>query len=156
MIAVLSDTHLPRGRRALPEACLAALHEASVIVHAGDFTASSALAELEEIGRPVVAVHGNMDDTELRARLPARTIVDAEGLRIGVVHDAGASAGRHERLRSWFPECSVVVYGHSHLPEVAHTDGLYVLNPGSPTERRRAAAHTMIVIRDGVPRLVEL
>jgi putative phosphoesterase len=158
VIALLGDTHMPRGRRRLPDACLALLREASLVVHTGDFTAASVLEELQTLGPPVAAVHGNMDEWPLREILPRRLVVEAEGLRIGVVHDAGQgpAVARHARLGSWFPGCGLVVYGHSHQPEVAAVEGGWVVNPGSPTERRRAPAHTLAVVRDGVPELVEL
>lgn len=155
MIAIVADTHLPRGARSLPVACRDLLAESTVIVHAGDFTAESVLADLEGLGR-VVAVHGNMDDATLRATLPRETTVEVEGLSIGIVHDGGPATGRHERLRSRFPGCDVVVYGHSHLPEVAQSSGVWILNPGSPTERRRAPSHTMIVMREGIPNVVDM
>ena len=155
MIAVVSDTHLPRGSRRLPDGCVRTLRDAGLIVHAGDFTSLSALRDLETFG-PVVGVHGNMDDAAVRARLPEREVVDSEGLCIGIVHDGGSAAGRHERLRSWFPACDAIVYGHSHAPEIARAGGTWILNPGSPTERRRSPARTMIVITDGVPALVSL
>jgi putative phosphoesterase len=132
------------------------LAEASLIVHAGDFTTAAALAELQAIGPPVAAVHGNMDDAELRDGLPDCVVAEGEGIRIGVVHDGGPATGRAERLAKRFPGCHAVVYGHSHLPEVARSGDVWVLNPGSPTERRRAPSHTMIVIRAGKPELVEL
>ena len=95
-----------------------------------------------------------MDDDGLRSALPVRTTAELEGLRIGLVHDGGAVVGRHERLRELFAGCDVVAYGHSHMPEVSRVEGVWILNPGSPTERRRAPGHTMIVIRDGEPELV--
>jgi putative phosphoesterase len=122
-------------------------------VHTGDFTSVGVLTELERHA-PVSAVQGNMDDAGLRAALPMRAEVELEGLRLGIVHDAGPSAGRHERLLEAFPSCDVIVYGHTHMPEVARAGEAWILNPGSPTERRRAADHTMIVIADGEPRLV--
>lgn len=151
----MGDTHLPRGARRLPEACVQLLREASVIVHTGDLTAPAVLDELSSLAR-VEAVHGNMDGAELRALLPERRVVEAEGLRVGVVHDAGTAAGRHERLAGWFPGCDVVAYGHTHLPEVTRRGELWIVNPGSPTERRRAPGHTMAVVRDGEPLLVRL
>ena len=95
-----------------------------------------------------------MDDDGLRTALPVRTTAELDGLRIGLVHDGGAAVGRHERLRELFAGCDVVAYGHSHMPEVSRVEGVWILNPGSPTERRRAPGHTMIVIRDGQPELV--
>ena len=95
-----------------------------------------------------------MDDDGLRSALPVRTTAELDGLRIGLVHDGGAAVGRHERLRELFAGCDVVAYGHSHMPEVSRVEGVWILNPGSPTERRRAPGHTMIVIRDGQPELV--
>jgi len=131
------------------------LEAADAIVHTGDFTASTVLSHLERYG-PVTAVQGNMDDAVLRSLLPLRATAEIEGLRIGVVHDAGPAAGRHERLREVFPDCDLVAYGHSHLPEVTRDVGGWIVNPGSPTERRRAPEHTMVVIEAGEPQLVTL
>jgi putative phosphoesterase len=112
-------------------------------VHAGDFVALSVLEELQALG-PVAAVHGNMDEAALRDVLPAERVAEAAGLRIGMVHDAGPRQRRAERLIARFPECGAIVYGHSHLPEARLHAGVWILNPGSPTERRRAPRHTMI------------
>jgi putative phosphoesterase len=131
------------------------LSAASLVVHVGDLTARSVLDELEAMA-PVAAVRGNADDVELRARLPERLVVAGEALRIGVVHDAGRAAGRHGRLLGWFPDCDVVAYGHTHAPEVVRVGPAWVVNPGSPTERRRSPVHSFAVIRGGVPELVVL
>ena len=155
MIALIGDTHLPRGARRLPDACLRLLEAADLILHVGDFTSAAVLEDLRAVG-PVEAVHGNMDDAALREALPARRIVEADGLRIGLVHDPGPRHGRPERLRAAFPGCDVVAYGHTHVPEAVTDDGVSIVNPGSPTERRRAPSHTMAVIRSGRPELVEL
>lgn len=146
LVAVISDTHLPRGTRRLPEACLERLRAADLILHAGDVVAESAFAELEALGPPVHAVHGNVDEAALRERLPARLVVEAEGLHIGMTHDAGSRAGREERLVGRFPGCAAVVYGHTHEPQVARAGDVWILNPGSPTERRRAPTHTMLAL----------
>jgi len=145
-VAVISDTHLPRGARRIPESCLGQLRAADLILHAGDFVAESALAELVALGPPVHAVHGNMDDAALRQRLPTRLVVEAGGLRIGMTHDAGPRAGREERLAGRFPGCAAVVYGHTHEPQVARAGDVWILNPGSPTERRRTPTHTMLIL----------
>jgi uncharacterized protein len=146
LVAVISDTHLPRGTRRIPEACLERLRAADLILHAGDVVAESAFAELEALGPPVHAVHGNMDDAPLRERLPLRLVVEAEGLRIGMTHDPGPRAGREQRLAGRFPGCTAVVYGHTHEPQVGRAGDVWILNPGSPTERRRAPTHTMLVL----------
>jgi putative phosphoesterase len=155
VIAILGDTHLPRGARRLPAACVEILRAAELIVHTGDSTARSVLDEMRELGR-VEAVHGNMDEPAVREALPARLVVEGDGLRIGVVHSGGPRARREARLRGWFPDCDLIAYGHSHQPEVVSYDGCWIVNPGSPTERRRAPAHTMAVVESGVPRLVEV
>lgn len=144
-IAVIADTHMPRGARRLPDACLRELGRADLILHAGDFTAASVLEDLRGFA-PVEAVHGNMDDAELRALLPARRAVEVSGLRIGMVHEPGPRVGREARLAGWFPGCDLVVYGHTHLPEHVAFGGLQLLNPGSPTERRRAPTRSMATI----------
>jgi uncharacterized protein len=143
-VAVIADTHLPRGSRALPAACVERMRRADLIVHAGDFVARSAYEELLGLGPAVAAVHGNQDDAELRALLPPERVVEAGGARIGLVHDAGPARGRLERMRRRFPDCDAVVFGHSHIPlhEAAH-DGFQIFNPGSPTDRRRQPEHTM-------------
>ncbi len=105
------------------------------------------LRELESYGR-VVAVHGNVDRPDVRAALPAGTTVAAEGVRIGMIHDAGPARGRLERLRARFEAADAVVFGHSHIPlHERAPDGFQIFNPGSPTERRRAPAHTMGIAR---------
>jgi putative phosphoesterase len=134
---------LPRGERRLPDTCLRELDGADLIIHAGDFVAMSVLEELQALG-PVAAVHGNMDEPALGAALPKQLVVDAAGLKLGMVHDGGPRQGRQERLVARFPDCAVVVYGHSHMPELTQRGGVWILNPGSPTERRKAPAHTMI------------
>jgi putative phosphoesterase len=148
LIAVISDTHLPRGARRLPDACVERIAAADLLLHAGDFSALSVLLELEAIGPPVIGVHGNVDSAELRRVLPEERIVEAEGARIAMIHDAGPRTGRLERMRRHFGACAeLVVFGHSHLPlHERAPDGFQILNPGSPTERRRSPRHTMGVI----------
>ena len=107
------------------------------------------LSELEELGPPVYAVHGNMDEPAVRAALPEARIVEAGAARIALVHDAGARAGREERLAARFPGCDAIVYGHTHAPQVERHDGVWILNPGSPTERRRSPARSMLLLRVG-------
>jgi putative phosphoesterase len=142
-IAVISDTHLPRGTRRLPELCVARLRAADLILHAGDLMQLWVLRELESYG-PVVAVHGNVDDDQVRAALPATASAEVDGLAIGLVHDAGPAQGRLTRLRQRFPDADAVVFGHSHIPlHERALDGFQIFNPGSPTERRRAPRHTM-------------
>jgi uncharacterized protein len=143
-IAVISDTHMPRGTRALPDACLERLRQADLILHAGDLTREAFLDELSSLGPPVEGVHGNMDDAGVRERLPEARVVEAAGARIGMVHIPGPAAGRAERLAARFPGCDAVVYGHTHVPEVARHGGTWILNPGSPTERRRSPARSML------------
>jgi putative phosphoesterase len=145
-VAVVSDTHLPRGARRLPEACLEVLRGADLILHGGDFTAASVLDELQALGPPVEAVHGNMDDAALRAVLPEARVVEAGGARIGMVHDAGPRAGREGRLAARFPACAGVVYGHTHVPQLERFGETWILNPGSPTERRSAPQHSLLVL----------
>lgn len=151
-IALLSDTHFPRRGRRLAPAVLAHLDGATAIIHAGDLCDAEALDELEALGPPAHVVLGN-NDQELDGRLPARLSVTIAGVRIGVVHDAGARAGRIGRLRRRFPDHDVVVFGHSHVPlHEEDEDGFQIVNPGSATDHRgRWPVHTVgeLVIRDG-------
>jgi putative phosphoesterase len=147
LLAVIADTHLPRGSRRLPDACLERLAAAELILHAGDVSTAVELAAIEAIGPPVAAVQGNVDDAELRRRLPVERVVPVEAARIGMVHDAGPRKGRVRRLRGRFPEAQAVVFGHSHLPLHEEEGGFQIFNPGSPTDRRRAPGHTMGLAR---------
>ncbi|MGB9184374.1 MAG: metallophosphoesterase family protein [Solirubrobacteraceae bacterium] len=143
VVAIISDTHLPRGQRRLPEECVARLRDADLIIHAGDLVTLPILAELRSLGE-VVAVAGNVDDAGVRAALPVSAVVTVTGHRLAVVHDAGPSAGRLARMRRRFPEADAVIFGHSHIPLHEHgRDGFQIFNPGSPTERRRSPHHTM-------------
>jgi uncharacterized protein len=146
-VAVISDTHLPRGTRALPEECLRLLATADLVLHAGDFVSKRFLEELRAIGPPVEGVYGNMDEPALRTSLPRQRVVEVDGVRIGMVHDAGPRVGREARLAARFEDCEAAVYGHTHVPQVERFQHLWVLNPGSPTERRSAPVHSMLVLR---------
>jgi uncharacterized protein len=150
-IAIISDTHLPRGLRRIPDACVERLAAADLVIHAGDFTRISVLRELESYCE-LIAVHGNVDEYEVCTALPETTQVQAGGVSIAVIHDAGPAHRRLERLRRRFPDADAVVFGHSHEPlHERAPDGFQIFNPGSPTERRRAPHHTMGVatVEDG-------
>jgi len=110
--------------------------------------AASVLEELRALGR-VEAVYGNMDEPFLRESLSKELIVEVEGVRIGIVHVPGPAAGREARLAARFPGCDAVVYGHTHVPQVERFGEVWILNPGSPTERRRAPVHSMLVLEVG-------
>ena len=143
MIAVISDTHMPKGGRALPAACVERIREADAVVHAGDFSAASVLADLRELCPVVLAVHGKVDDAELRRELPESLQVEVGDHTVAIVHDAGPSKGRLARMRARFAAADAVVFGHSHLPLHEQEGGFQIFNPGSPTERRRAPRHSM-------------
>lgn len=147
VVAVIADTHLPRGTRALPRGCVERVRAADLVLHAGDFVSVEFLRELEALGPPVRGVHGNMDDASLRETLPAERVVEAGGARIAMLHDAGPRKGREARLAARFPDCRAVVYGHTHVPQIERFQHLWVLNPGSPTDRRRSPGHSMIELR---------
>ena len=147
-LAIVADTHLPRGKRLLPQACVQRLRAADLILHAGDLSTVDVLRMFEALGPPVAAVNGNVDAPELRALLPATRIVEADGARIAMVHDAGPAKGRLARMRRRFPDADAVVFGHSHIPLYERADdGFQIFNPGSPTDRRRQPWHTMGLAR---------
>jgi putative phosphoesterase len=154
VIAIIADTHMPRGARRLPDRCAELLAAAEAVVHAGDFWAVSALEEIEALNPRLHAVHGNVDEPALRSRLPETLTVGLhDGRRLALVHDAGAAKGRLARLRRRFPAADAVVFGHSHLPlhEIGTGEhaGFQIFNPGSPTERRRAPRPSMGLLEIG-------
>jgi putative phosphoesterase len=152
-LAIISDTHMPRRGRELPAACVERLRAADAIVHAGDLVAVEVLELLESLGPPVHAVHGNVDEPALQMRLPTVRVIEAEGSRILVTHDGGPAVRRLARLRARFSDVDAVVFGHSHLPLHERDGDFQIFNPGSPTERRRAPAHTMGVATASAGRL---
>ncbi|MFG3659122.1 metallophosphoesterase family protein [Streptomyces sp. NPDC047706] len=137
-LLLTSDTHLPKRARALPEALLAGVAHADVVFHAGDWVDTATLDLLESRSRRLIGVYGNNDGPELRARLPEVAYAELGGLRFGAVHETGAAQGREARCAARFPELDVLVFGHSHIPwDTTAATGLRLLNPGSPTDRRR-------------------
>ena len=137
-LVLMSDTHLPRRARDLPPELWAAVDAADVVVHAGDWVEPAALDALGARSRRLIACYGNNDGPALRARLPEIAYASVSGLRFAVVHETGPSGGRTERCAARFPEVDVLVFGHSHIPwDSTAASGLRLLNPGSPTDRRR-------------------
>jgi uncharacterized protein len=148
LIAVLADTHMPKGARRLPDRCKELLRGAEATLHAGDFFALEVLREIEALcPGPVHAVQGNVDRPDLRKLLPETVEVELGGARIAMIHDAGPASGRIGRMRARFPEADAVVFGHSHLPLHEEDGDFQIFNPGSPTERRRSPRHSMGVLR---------
>jgi putative phosphoesterase len=138
-LLLLSDTHVPQRARDLPREIWAAVEAADVVVHAGDWVDARLLDKLEARSLRLVGVHGNNDGAELRARLPEVAHATVGGVRLAVVHETGPAAGRERRCDALYGESAdVLVFGHSHIPwDTTTPGGLRLLNPGSPTDRRR-------------------
>ena len=148
-----SDTHVPKRARDLPHSLWAAIDAADVVVHAGDWVDLALLDELERRSRRLVAVYGNNDHGPFRERLPEVARTEIEGLRIAVVHETGDAKGREARCAVRFPDTDLLVFGHSHIPwDTTAPGGLRLLNPGSPTDRRRQPHGTFVTAtaEDGV------
>ncbi|MGN6557463.1 MAG: metallophosphoesterase family protein [Solirubrobacterales bacterium] len=149
LIAVIADTHMPKGKRELPAACVEKIRAAEALIHAGDFSTVSVLSELEALCPVVLGVYGNVDEPALWQRLPETLEVEVGGRTVAVVHDSGPKQGRLRRLRSRFPAADAVVFGHSHMPLHEQEGGFQIFNPGSPTERRRAPRPSMGLLHPG-------
>lgn len=147
MVAV-ADTHVPNRARDLPRQVWAAIDAADLVVHAGDWVNAALLDEFERRSRRMVAVWGNNDGPDLRARLPEVARVTVNGLRLAVVHETGARQGRERRADATFPDADALIFGHSHIPwDSLSPNGLRLLNPGSPTDRRRQPFCTYLTAR---------
>ncbi|MET7135356.1 metallophosphoesterase [Cellulosimicrobium sp. MI9406] len=158
-LLLLSDTHVPVRARALPDQVWRAVDDADVVVHAGDWVSADLLDALEARAARLVGVAGNNDGPDLHARLPEVARTTVEGLRLAVVHETGGKDGRERRADAAFPDVDVLVFGHSHIPwDTTSPGGLRLLNPGSPTDRRRQPVGTFLtaVVDDGALRDVEL
>jgi putative phosphoesterase len=150
---------VPVRAKDLPAPVWAAVDTADVVIHAGDWVSVALLDALEARARRLVGVVGNNDGAALRARLPEVARVELAGVRFAVVHETGAAAGRERRCARAYPDADVLVFGHSHIPwDTAAETGLRLLNPGSPTDRRRQPSFTWMTAEasDGALRTVEL
>jgi uncharacterized protein len=150
-LLLIADTHVPKRARDLPKRVWDEVARADVVLHAGDWVEPTLLDALEGKADRLVACWGNNDGDELRARLPERADADLGGVRFTVVHETGGSSGREARMAKLYPDTDVLVFGHSHIPwDSTATTGLRLLNPGSPTDRRRQPFCTyMTAIVDG-------
>jgi putative phosphoesterase len=145
-LLLVADTHVPKRARVLPDAVRRAASEVDLIVHAGDWVSVAVLDELSALG-PVRGVWGNNDGDDLRTRLPEIARAEIDGVRVAVVHETGAATGREKRMDAAFPETDLLVFGHSHIPwDTVTPIGLRLLNPGSPTDRRRQPACTFMTL----------
>lgn len=134
----MSDTHVPTRARDLPATLWDEVGAADVVIHAGDWMTLALFEELDARSKRLVACWGNNDGDDLRAVLPEVATVTLDGVRLGVVHETGAKTGRERRMAAAYPDLDVLVFGHSHIPWDTTTEtGLRLLNPGSPTDRRR-------------------
>jgi putative phosphoesterase len=157
-LLLISDTHIPGRARRLPDAVLRAADAADLVIHAGDWVAASVLDELETHA-DVLAVYGNNDGPDLRGRLPEVARREVDGVRIAVVHETGDARRRDARVDAAFEDIDLLVFGHSHIPwDTTTPRGIRLLNPGSPTDRRRQPRHTMMtaIADDGALRDVAL
>ncbi len=146
-VVVLSDTHSPRFWKGVPDAVAAQLEGADLILHAGDVCTLDVLTALEQWA-PVRAVMGNNDLPEVAQWGAPETLeLRLEGLTVAMIHDSGPAAGRAARLRRRFPVADLVVFGHSHIPMDLTEGGLRIVNPGSPTDKRRQPDRTLGVLQ---------
>ncbi|EHR52057.1 phosphoesterase, MJ0936 family [Saccharomonospora marina XMU15] len=155
----MSDTHVPRRAKDLPSRVWREVDTADLVVHAGDWVSESLLDRVRARSRTLLAVYGNNDGPALRARLPEVAEAELAGLRLAVVHETGPAKGREQRCERRFPGADVLVFGHSHIPwDSVTAGGLRLLNPGSPTDRRRQPHHTYLTasVADGELSGVEL
>lgn len=137
-LVLIADTHLPHRARGLHPDLWRELEAADIVFHAGDWVSPTLLDEMEQRCPRLVGVWGNNDGEELRARLPEIARVEIEGIRFAMTHETGAATGREKRSAARFPDADVLVFGHSHIPwDTTAGTGLRLLNPGSPTDRRR-------------------
>ncbi|MFQ1000647.1 metallophosphoesterase family protein [Modestobacter sp. SSW1-42] len=156
-VVFISDTHVPKRARDLPAELWRHVEDADVVVHAGDWVDVALLDELEQRSRRLVGVYGNNDHGALRERLPEVARVELAGLRLAVVHETGGAAGRERRCAERFPDTDVLVFGHSHIPwDTTAPGGLRLLNPGSPTDRRRQPHPTYLTAVLDAGRIAEL
>jgi putative phosphoesterase len=156
-LLILSDTHVPARARDLPAQLWRAIEAADLVIHAGDWVDVRLLDELAARSAMLLGVYGNNDGPALRARLPEVAWLTVQGLRLAVVHETGSAAGRENRCAGRFPDVDVLVFGHSHIPwDSVAQGGMRLLNPGSPTDRRRQPHATYLTAAIEHGRLVDV
>lgn len=156
-LLLVSDTHVPKRARTLPDQVWAAVADADVVFHAGDWVTAELLDDFERRSRRLVGVYGNNDGADLRQRLPETVSVSLVGVRFSMIHETGPAKGREERCEALFPDADVLVFGHSHIPwDTTTAGGLRLLNPGSPTDRRRQPVCTYMTAAVDNGRLLEV
>jgi uncharacterized protein len=161
-VVLTADTHVPKRARDLPASLWRAIERADVVVHAGDWVDVALLDEMEARAARVIGVYGNNDGPPLRARLPEVARAELAGVRLAVVHETGPAAGRERRCAHRFPDVDVLVFGHSHIPWDTtapcqqQSRGLRLLNPGSPTDRRRQPVATYLTAEVEDRELIEV
>ncbi len=144
-VLLLADTHVPKRARKLPDAVLRAVDEADIVVHAGDWVDLATYELIEERAERLVGVYGNNDGPELRARMPEIARFTIEDLKVAAIHETGPASRREERMDAAFPSVDLLIFGHSHIPwDTESPAGMRLLNPGSPTDRRRQPVCTMM------------
>lgn len=147
-LLAISDTHVPRRAKDLPREVWAEVEAADVVVHAGDWCDEATLDALEGRAKRLIAVYGNNDGPGLRARLPEVARAELDGVRLAVVHETGDAKGRERRAARAYPDTDLLIFGHSHIPwDTTAPGGPRLLNPGSPTDRRRQPHHTYLTLR---------
>ncbi|MEW1805107.1 metallophosphoesterase [Pseudarthrobacter sp. NPDC080039] len=156
-LLLLADTHVPKRARDLPEQVWSAVEKADVVFHAGDWVEAALLDQFERRSKRLLAVHGNNDGPELRRRLPETATVTLAGVRFAMVHETGQAKGRELRCEALYPDADVLVFGHSHIPwDTVSPRGLRLLNPGSPTDRRRQPSCTFMEAAVDAGRLTDV
>jgi putative phosphoesterase len=156
-IVLVADTHIPKRAKDLPAKVWAAVESADVVFHAGDWVQAEVLDKFQERSRSLVGVYGNNDGPDLRARLPETARITLDGVRFAMVHETGQAKGRELRCEALYPDADVLVFGHSHIPwDTTSPAGLRLLNPGSPTDRRRQPACTYMTANIDAGRLAEV
>jgi putative phosphoesterase len=147
-LVITADTHVPARARDLPAELWQAIGSADLVIHAGDWVDASLLDRMSERSRMLLGVYGNNDGPGLRARLPEVAWLTVQGLRLAVVHETGPASGREQRCAARFPDVDLLVFGHSHIPwDTRFGNGMRLLNPGSPTDRRRQPEATYLTAR---------
>ncbi|MER7460826.1 metallophosphoesterase [Micromonospora sp. NPDC126480] len=156
-LVLTADTHVPKRARDLPAPLWAAIDAADVVLHAGDWVDEGLLDAMAARARRLVGVYGNNDGPALRARLPEVARVELAGLRVAIVHETGQKVRREERCQARFPDADLLVFGHSHIPwDTVAPNGLRLLNPGSPTDRRSQPYATYLTARVADGRLADV
>lgn len=146
-IGVIADTHLSKHLYKMEDLLKLHLKNVDMIIHAGDYK-NPKVVEMLEKQKKFIGVWGNNDGDSVKDKVREKEIITIEGYKIGIFHGHGTNKNTMERAYEVFKEdhVDIIIFGHSHLPIIKTLNKVLMLNPGSPTSKRKEKWYSYIIL----------